>query len=214
MCQSKFSSEHILCVLHTKFTLFCECCVSQQLLLEAECLQCLLWLRAALIPFSIILELHVSFTNQQIKPTDFYLENLKWGSKAVPEAQLLESSYLNTSVLSAGTGLRTLAQVLHMSDCFPSFVHFGKDFPVEEINKFQDDISAFVQKNKEKKSLPALFSVFNFYDFEKNLLWIKERYFVREIKAKKFTNLCDQYCMQDQVNARYMYARAFTHLGI
>lgn len=70
------------------------------------------------------------------------------------EAQPLGSSSLNTSVLSAVTGLRTLARVARMSDCFPSFVHFGKDFPVEEINKFQDDISVFIQKNKEKKNHP------------------------------------------------------------
>lgn len=31
-------------------------------------------------------------------------------------------------------------------------MHFGKVFPVEEINKFQDDISFFIQKNKIKKN--------------------------------------------------------------
>lgn len=45
-----------------------------------------------------------------------------------------------------------MEQVVHMSDCFPSLLHFGKVFPVEEINKFQDDISFFIQKNKEKKN--------------------------------------------------------------
>lgn len=40
-----------------------------------------------------------------------------------------------------------------MSDCFPSLLHFGKVFPVEEINKFQDDISFFIQKNMGKNPL-------------------------------------------------------------
>lgn len=50
-----------------------------------------------------------------------------------------------------------------MSDCFPSFLHFGRVSPVEEINKFQGDISFFSQKKKEKKppgSLHALILTF------------------------------------------------------
>lgn len=45
-----------------------------------------------------------------------------------------------------------------MSDCFPSFLRFGKVSPVEEINKFQDDISYFSQKKKEK-NLEVLFTL-------------------------------------------------------
>lgn len=38
-------------------------------------------------------------------------------------------------------------------------MHFGKVFPVEKINKFQDDISFFIQKNKKKKHLWVIFSL-------------------------------------------------------
>lgn len=60
-------------------------------------------------------------------------------------------SYLKALIFSAVIDLGTLAQVVPMSDCFPSFMRFGKVFPVEEINKFQDDISFFIQKNKKEK---------------------------------------------------------------
>lgn len=72
------------------------------------------------------------------------------------DAQLFGSSYLKALIFSTVIDLRTLAQVVHVSDCFPSFMHFGKVFPVEEINKFQDDISFFIQKNKKKKKTNPL----------------------------------------------------------
>jgi len=68
----------------------------------------------------------------------------------VAEAQLSSSSYLKALIVSAVIDLRTLAQEVHMSDCFPSFVHFGKAFPLKEINKFKDDISSFIQNTKKK----------------------------------------------------------------
>lgn len=62
----------------------------------------------------------------------------------VAEAQLFGSSYLKALIFSTVIDLRTLAQVVHMSDCFPSSMYFGKVFPAEEINKFQGDISFFI----------------------------------------------------------------------
>lgn len=93
------------------------------------------------------------------KRTNFDLENLKWGSNSVAEAQLFGSSYLKALILSTVIDPKTLAQVVCMSDCFPAFMHFGKVFPVEEINKFQDDISFSIQENtKEKKTFWVIFS--------------------------------------------------------
>lgn len=86
------------------------------------------------------------------------------------EAQLFGSSYLKALILSTVIDPKTLAQGVCMSDCFPAFVHFGKVFPVEEINKFQYDISFSIQENTKKKKHSGLFSVIKFLQFLKNFL--------------------------------------------
>lgn len=62
---------------HSKFTAFCECCLPQWVLVKLK-FKSLLWLKAALVPLSLILELHVSITDQQKKRTISDFENLKW----------------------------------------------------------------------------------------------------------------------------------------
>lgn len=141
-CQSTISSEHFLC--------------------QARWILCLLWTLYVTVGtcgrwnsrVSYGWRLHWSLLVSSQNYTRPLLTGRKkgqiltwniWnGTASVVDAHLFWSSYLKALIFSTVIDLRTLARVVHMSDCFPSFVYFGKVFPVEEINKFQGDIFFFI----------------------------------------------------------------------
>lgn len=119
------------------------CSVSQWVLVELK-FKSFPWLKAALLPLSLISELPVSITEMDTENKDKSdLENLKWDSLS-GWGSAFGRSCLKALISSTIIDLRTLAPVALMSDCFPSSMYFGKIFPVEEINKFQGDISFFI----------------------------------------------------------------------